>query len=106
MSRYPKPTSTVACWLDYPAKWGTAVVLTTSRHKETYPEDEAARRLTEMYAADGATVELEHVQWNSVRQSDRDHIEAEAGDWHSDGSGSAWVKALCAYPTYPGEGER
>lgn len=100
-SRYPKPGSTVACYTDYPAKWGTAVVLETSRHKSSYPEAEAARDLTEMYAADGATVELERCTWQSVTQADVDSIEADPGDWHSEGSGAAWVKVLTGMPTYP-----
>lgn len=35
------------------------------------------------------------------QEADLDFIEADAGGWHSDGSGNAWVKALSAYPTYP-----
>lgn len=100
MSRYPKPGSTVACYIDYPAKWGMVVVLETSRHKANYPEADAASDLTEMYAADGATVEIERATWRSVVAPDLDFIEATLGDWHSEGSGSAWVKVLSGYPTY------
>ena len=100
MSRYPKPGSMVGCYVDYPSKWGMAVVLETSRHKAAYPKADAIKNLTEMYAADGATVEIESATWRSVRESDLDFIEATPGDWHSDGSGSAWVKVLSAYPTY------
>lgn len=51
--------------------------------------------------ADGATVELERCTWQSVTQADVDSIEADPGDWHSEGSGAAWVKVLTGMPTYP-----
>ena len=102
MSRYPKPGSTTSCYSDARGlRWGTAVVLATSRHKTTYAVADAVQDLTDMYTADGATVEFERTRWSSVRESDREFIDEEAGAWHSEGSGSAWVDALCGYPTYP-----
>jgi|JI10StandDraft_1071094.scaffolds.fasta_scaffold901001_2 hypothetical protein len=105
-SRYPKPGSSVACYVDYPSKWGMAIILATSRHKATYPEESASERLVKMYAADGATVEIERATWRSVVAADLEMIEATPGDWHSEGSGAAWVEVLSGFPTYADEADR
>lgn len=99
-SRYPSPgTDSSMWWDDRPAE--PVVILATSRHKRSITVDEAKSLLAECWVewadatADLSTVEV--VTWRSVTEADKDIGmigEADPGDWHTEGTGSAWVTVL------------
>jgi hypothetical protein len=101
MSRYPRPGQIVPGYMD-DGRHVPVFVLGTSRHKIRFTEAEALTALTaylpEWEPGIEPVVGIQYLQWRSVRRQDLDLVDADEGEWHSEGGGAAWVDA--AYPKF------